>query len=402
MRKAYMFSAGLILLSLCTTACGKQEVKGDLKGQPLNGTWIGTGNAIGYDEDYNIETQTLTITEDGHISLDDADQDTDNLDGAIFVESDDSFSIQLSEKPEKLTLPAGWGEMKSEDTITYEQLSDQQMVLTYNDISYFFCKDTLLRSGDISPLYNLGENNIWYSNDGQSSPENTFTFELFDNYAELYSISPNNSKALITSFYYLSNKDDSFHFYTNIRKEKDLPGILSSIPKGKGEVTLQLHCEDETLSVGYNEKNITFYNNVIYGLETDSDSYRLCDKGFHFNFEEKEYRGHFKMNTDKNSLYLYIDDMKDADKLQTICGEVDIDEKHKNWIWYFDKDLSGKTTEKDSDLYRTFSAYNGIKVKYNLKDNQLFMKTGDDSYNTKLFDYVPSSEESTEKETKND
>lgn len=398
MRKVYMLSTSLLLLSLCASACGSQQTKGNLNGHPLDGTWIGTGNAIGYDEDYTIESQTLTITEDGLISIDDSDQDTNDLSASINVESDDSFTIQLNEKSENLTMPAGWGMMESTDSINYELLSEQQLVLCYNDISYFFRKDNMAASTEISPLYNLGENNIWYSNDGQNNHGTTFAFELYDNYAELYAVSPNNSKALLTNFYYLSNDGDDFHFYTNIRKEKELPGALSSIPKGTGPVTLQLSCKDESLSVGYEDQTIHFYNNVIYGLETDSDSYRLCDKGFHFTFAEKNYRGYFKMNTEKNSLYLYIDDESDKEKPQTICGEIDIDESHHYWIWYFDKELSAQTASKDSELYRTFSSYNGIKVNYHLNKNRLFMKTGDDKYDIKLFDYLPPSEEIVEKE----
>ncbi len=388
MRKLHFLTVACCVSTLLLTGCTTSKQAGNLNGHPLDGNWIGVGNAVGYDDDYSIENTSLTIGEDGRFSFDDFDQTTDDMSGALFVNSDDEIRMECYDNPSNLTLPFGWENLEKNDKINYRLLSDEQLVLTYDNISYCFHLDNNKYEVTDSALYSLGENNVWYSNDGSSSSKNTYEFDLYDRYAELYSISPSKNKALVTNFHYIKNEGNYFTFFTNINKEKVLPDILSSLPNDQSIVTLKLECRDDSLAMTYKNQSLVFHNNVIYGLKTDGDSYRLCDSYFTIIDQLDEFFCHFAMNKEKNALYLYISDCIDGQEGENmVCGELVIDEKKGEWIWYLDKESSMETAPKDSAVYQKLSKISNTKIQYELDGFILRLNIGDKKYDLPLYDY---------------
>ncbi len=388
MRKLHFLTVTCCMAGLLLTGCSASKEKGNLNGQPLEGSWVGVGNAVGYDDDYSIENTILTISEDGTFSFDDFDQDTEDMKGAFFVNSNDEIRMKCYENPSDLTVPFGWNQLKQNDQIQYTLLSDNQLALTYNNISYCFHRDSDKYEAAESALYSLGENNVWYSNDGSNSTKTTYEFDLYDRYAELFSISPSKNKALVTSFHYIKNEGDSFTFYTNINKDKVLPDILSSLPDKLSTVTLKLDCRDDSLAMTYQDHSLVFHNNVIYGLKTNGDSYRLCDTYFTIIDQMDEFFCHFAMNKEKDTLYLYVSDSIDGREAgNMVCGELAIDEKNKEWIWYLDKENSLKTAPKESNIYQKLSKLNNTKVHYEIDGFILRLVINDKKYDLPLNDY---------------
>lgn len=149
-----------------------------------------------------------------------------------------------------------------------------------------------------------------------------------------------------------------------------------------------MKAEDDSITLSYNGKSLSFYNNVIYGLKSDSDSYRLCDTCFNWKFDSSDHFSYFTMNPDTNTLYLYVTDgAEDADEPKYVAGEVHINEKKHTITYHFDKDLSEKSIGTDSNLYKIFEKMDKTKLSYTLKDKQLTLKLDKTTYKLTLDEY---------------
>ena len=233
---------------------------------------------------------------------------------------------------------------------------------------------------------------MWYSNDGSNEDKTTYELSLYDNYMELYSIDPKaateGEATFLTNFFYLSSRDNEFTFYTYKEASMKLPDFLKDLPDGFSKSTITMKAEDDSITLSYNGKSLSFYNNVIYGLKSDSDSYRLCDTCFNWKFDSSNHFSYFTMNPDTNTLYLYVTDgAEDADEPKYVAGEVHINEKKHTITYHFDKDLSEESIGTDSNLYKIFEKMDKTKLSYTLKDKQLTLKLDKTTYKLTLDEY---------------
>ena len=167
-----------------------------------------------------------------------------------------------------------------------------------------------------------------------------------------------------------------------------LPDFLKDLPDGFSKSTITMKAEDDSITLSYNGKSLSFYNNVIYGLKSDSDSYRLCDTCFNWKFDSSDHFSYFTMNPDTNTLYLYVTDgAEDADEPKYVAGEVHINEKKHTITYHFDKDLSEESIGTDSNLYKIFEKMDKTKLSYTLKDKQLTLKLDKTTYKLTLDEY---------------
>lgn len=396
MKKNFLLLFTLLLLALVGTGCGN-KVSGSLgkDGAKLVGTWNGVGNALGRDDSYSCDYLSFSIDKEGTFTLKDIAQNKTCLSGSISAKSD---KLTLDTGNEAATeLPSGWDGLGSGSTLSYKILTEDKLTLTYDNVTYLFEKqkeDTKQgsKSSTASPLLNLAENDVWYSNDGSSEDKTTYELSLYDNYMELYSI---DSKAategeptFLTNFFYLSSRDNEFTFYTYKEANMKLPDFLKNLPDGFSKSTLTMKVEDDSITLSYDGKKLSFYNNVIYGLKTDSDSYRLCDTCFNWKFDSADHFSYFTMNPDTNTLYLYVTNgEEDAAEPQYVAGEVHINEKKNTITYHFDKDVSKESIGTDNDLYKKFKKMDNTKFSYTLKDKQLTLKLGKTTYKLTLNEY---------------
>ena len=396
MKKNFLLLFTLLLLALVGTGCGN-KVSGSLgkDGAKLVGTWNGVGNALGRDDSYSCDYLSFSIDKEGAFTLKDIAQNKTCLSGSISAESD-KFTLDTGDET-ATELPSGWDELGSGSTLSYEILTEDKLTLTYDNVTYLFEKqkdDTKQgsKSSTASPLLNLAENDVWYSNDGSSEDKTTYELSLYDNYMELYSI---DSKAategeatFLTNFFYLSSRDNEFTFYTYKESTMKLPDFLKDLPDSFSKSTITMKVEDDSITLSYNGKSLSFYNNVIYGLKTDSDSYRLCDTCFNWKFDSADHFSYFTMNPDTNTLYLYVTNgEEDAAEPQYVAGEVNINEKKNTITYHFDKKVSEESIGADSDLYKKFEKMDNTKLSYTLKDKQLTLKLGKTTYKLTLDEY---------------
>ena len=396
MKKNFLLLFTLLLLVLIGTGCGN-KVSGSLgkDGTKLVGTWNGVGNALGKDDSYSCDYLSFSIDKEGTFMLKDIAQNKTCLSGSISAKSD---KLTLDTGDETATeLPSGWDGLGSGSTLSYEILTEDKLTLTYDNVTYLFEKQIDntkqgSKNHSTSLLLNLAENDVWYSNDGSSEDKTTYELSLYDNYMELYSI---DSKAategeatFLTNFFYLSSRDNKFTFYTYKEGTMKLPDFLKDLPDGFSKSTITMKVKDDSITLFYNGKSLSFYNNVIYGLKTDSDSYRLCDTCFNWKFDSTDHFSYFTMNPDTNTLYLYVtNEEEDAANPQYVAGEVNINEKKNTITYHFDKDVSEESIGTDNDLYKKFEKMDNTKLSYTLKDKQLTLKLGKTTYKLTLDEY---------------
>ena len=336
MKKNFLLLFTLLLLALVGTGCG-DKVSGSLgkDGAELVGTWNGVGNALGRDDSYSCDYLSFSIDKEGTFTLKDIAQNKTCLSGSLSAKSE-KFSLDTGEET-TAELPSGWDGLGSGSTLSYDMPTKDKLVLTYDNVSYLFEKQNdsskqTSKNSSASPLLNLAENDVWYSNDGSNEDKTTYELSLYDNYMELYSIDPKaateGEATFLTNFFYLSSRDNEFTFYTYKEASMKLPDFLKDLPDGFSKSTITMKAEDDSITLSYNGKSLSFYNNVIYGLKSDSDSYRLCDTCFNWKFDSSDHFSYFTMNPDTNTLYLYVTDgAEDADEPKYVAGEVHINEK---------------------------------------------------------------------------
>lgn len=395
MKKNFLLLFTFLLLALVSTGCGN-KVSGSLgkNGAVLVGTWNGVGNALGRADSYSCDYLSFSIEKEGTFTLKDIAQNKTCLSGNL---SATSAKITLNTESETANeLPSGWDGLGSGSTLSYEMPAEDKLVLTYDNISYLFekQKDTSKQSSKStsSPLLNLAENDVWYSNDGSDEDKTTYELSLYDNYMELYSIDPKaateGEATFLTNFFYLSSRDNEFTFYTYKDSNMKLPTFLQDLPNGFSKAVIVIKAADDSITLSYNGKNLSFYNNVIYGLKTDSDSYSLCDTCFNWKFDSADHFSYFTMNPDTNSLYLYVTNgTEDAEDPKYVAGEVRINEKKGTITYHFDKELSEQSIGSDSDLYKKFEKMDKTNLSYTLKDKQLTLNLGKATYNLTLDEY---------------
>ena len=220
MKKNFLLLFTLLLLALVGTGCG-DKVSGSLgkDGAELVGTWNGVGNALGRDDSYSCDYLSFSIDKEGTFTLKDIAQNKTCLSGSLSAKSE-KFSLDTREET-TAELPSGWDGLGSGSTLSYDMPTKNKLVLTYDNVSYLFEKQNdsskqTSKNSSASPLLNLAENDVWYSNDGSNEDTTTYELSLYDNYMELYSIDPKaateGEATFLTNFFYLSSRDNEFTF----------------------------------------------------------------------------------------------------------------------------------------------------------------------------------------------
>ncbi len=394
MKKNFLLLFTFLLLVFTSTGCGS-KVSGNLgkDGAKLVGTWNGVGNALGRNDSYSCDYLSFSIDKEGTFTLKDIAQNTTCLTGNISVQSE-KFTLNTEEQAAG-RIPNGWDGLGSSSTLSYTLPTDETLVLTYDDVSYLFEKqrgNAQTNANTTAPLLNLAENDVWYSNNDSSKDKTTYELSLYDNYMELYSVdekaATRGDTSFLMNFFYLSSRDNKFTFYTYKDSTMKLPDFLSDLPDGISKVTITMNVEEDSISLSYNGNSLRFYNNVIYGLKTDSDSYALCDTCFNWKFDSSDHFSYFTTNPDTNTLYLYVTDgAENVTQTKYVAGEVNINEKKKTITYHFDRKLSKESIGTDSSLYKRFAKMDGTKLSYNLKDTTLTLKLGKETYTLTLDEY---------------
>lgn len=88
----------------------------------------------------------------------------------------------------------------------------------------------------------------------------------------------------------------------------------------------------------YDGKSLSFYNNVIYGLNTSSTAYFLNNTCFYWTFDQTRHFCYFATDDADGSLCLYISDgARNDTQANTICGQVTVNEAEKSILFTFDR-----------------------------------------------------------------
>ena len=389
MKKNTILLTGFLLIALLTVGCNlKNKLSpSDTDSSSIAGTWNGCGNALGKTDLFRGDYLNLIIDSEGAYSLSDIEQNSIISSGTFTIDSDSKITVQ-SDDNETGALPKGWEATQESSELSYLLPDSDHLILTMNEISYVFEKsegndaEATDTETTVSPLLDLAENDVWYSNNGETTEETTYELALYDKYAELYSVdSVSGKSAFITNFIYLSNEGDSFSFYTSRKKDRQFPAFLQELPEGISKIDLKLTASDESLIMDYNGPTMTFYNNVIYGLNSGSTAYSINDTHFYWSFDSVNHYCYFATEPDTDSMYLYISDSEaDSDSANTIRGQITIDEAKQTIQFDFDKKASKLTADTDSALFKTFrkldkSSDGKLIIPFKLNETKLNLKT---------------------------
>ena len=319
MKKFLHFLSIIMLAGLALWVCACQKNGVDVKGQETNltGTWNGTGNALGHDRNYSCDNITITFDSDGTFQMKDVIQNAEIYSGTF---SDQTGTIILSMgNGGNHMLPSGWVAASGRMELNYFFPSEDKLVLTCQNISYFFVKDQMTFFWSGSPLLGMVENDVWYSKNtstvlqelpegnepaqaqastvspaapeksskedsaagnkktekagppADSQPEAddgpTYILKLYDNYMEVYSMDESNGSTVHfeNNFFYLYSRDDTFTFYTFYSPAQKLPHVFDGLPEDFSQVNVDFYPSDDTLVLTSAAGNTVFYNNVKYG-----------------------------------------------------------------------------------------------------------------------------------------
>ena len=386
MKKQLYLSCLTAAAIFCLTGCGGRK-PAITDTSELAGTWYGCGNALGQDSDFRADNLCLSIDSQGSLTLSDMEQSSDLFCGTISIDSDSTISITEDAFRDN-RLPAGWDSFDGEGELSYRAPDTSHLLLTYEDTSYYFEKeDTSVEEKadtSVSPLLDIAETDIWYSSPENAEDDSVYELALYDKYAELYAIQPDNSEpgVFITNLLYCGNEGGEFSFYTFRDDAMELPEIFDSLPDGISEITVRLSAspDSESLTMEYDGKSLSFYNNVIYGLNTSSTAYYLNNTSFRWNFDGSSHFCRFFTDQGTGRLCLSIADAKEeAEADNTICLEVTVDEADKSLLLYFDRSRSKTTADRDSALFQYFKTMekehgNPLRIPFTFKDNRLRLK----------------------------
>lgn len=397
MKKAIYFSCALLLCSLATAGCGSHsnpesstastvEYSEDF----LSGTWNGAGYAIGQDENYNADYLQLTFSDDNSYELRDQGTDTQIMSGDFTLNKDNSLSITNQAATDSPLL--GWDDMEEKAKLSYTILNDTTIALSYDDICYVFEKDGQDeqdgQGGDSFSLLDQSVGDIWYSNDGIPSSEETYELNISDHFFQLYSLTDNQEPKLLTSFIYQNHQDDAYTFYTYKDPQDDFSSIFKYLPDGFSSVNLTMTFNDNSLVLEYDGQKLSFSSDVIYGLETGSDAYALCDTSFQWAFDSENHFCYFTMNPGTDTLYLYMTNTASAEEATaTVCGEIDIDQQKQVITYHFDEEESQSSSDSSEAIYKKCKELDGQKLNYTIQDKTLQLTIDGDSYSFPLEDY---------------
>ena len=385
MKKQSYFLCCIFALCFLLTGCsGKKPAITDTS--ELAGTWYGCGNALGKDDSFRADNLCLTIDSHGGLVLSDTEQNSDLFHGTVSIDSDSSISITADPAFDN-RLPEGWENFDGAGDFAYRAPDTSHLLLTCEDTSYYFEKEASSiqekANTSVSPLLDIAETDIWYSSPDSPDSDSVYELALYDKYAELYSISPeeDGQNTFITNFLYCGNEGDEFSFYTFRDDAMELPDIFADLPDGISEITLRLTVSNESLTMEYDGNSLSFYNNVIYGLNTSSTTYYLNNTCFYWRFDQIDHFCYFATDKGNGSLYLYISDGKEDDaNANTICGKITVDEAGQNIVFAFDRKKSKVTADKSSDLFQSFRTLDGenghaLQIPYTLNGSKLKLKT---------------------------
>ena len=317
MRNILHFLSIMILAGLALWICACQKSGVDVKGQKtdLTGTWNGTGNALGHDRNYSCDNISITFDSDGTFRMKDVIQNAEIYSGTF---SDQAGTIILSmNNVGNHVLPAGWVAASGRMELSYLFPSEEKLVLTCQNISYFFVKDHMTFFWSGSPLLGMVENDVWYSDnlgsalhnppengetaqastaslktpqkpleDGKTAQASTasppasqkpqpeadhgpaYILKLYDHYMEVYSLDEQKDNAVHfeNNFFYLYSRDNTFTFYTCYSSSQKLPHVFDGLPEGFSQVNVDFYPSDDTLILTSSAGSTAFYNNVMYGL----------------------------------------------------------------------------------------------------------------------------------------
>ncbi|MDO5146526.1 MAG: hypothetical protein Q4D60_05960 [Eubacteriales bacterium] len=399
--KKLFYPVFIVLITFFTlTGCDRQKAAVD--SSDFAGTWNGCGNALGKDSRYRAENLSLSIGDDGSFHLSDIEQSTVLLSGTFSLIDKDALTVvQSADSLDRL--PKGWEDFSPKDRLHYRMPDRHHLILTYDSVSYYFEQEEVIldqmEKGSVSPLLDMAETDIWYSSTGQSADDPTYELALYDRYAELYALPADNSKkgTFLTNFLYYSNEGETFTFYTCRDEKTPLPDVFSSLPDGISKVSMQISPSDDALTVTYEGRSLSFYNNVIYGQGTSSTAYFLNDNSFSWKFDGRNHFCYFATDPTSGALYLYVQELdENQEKTDAICGTITIDEGSKELIFSLNKKESKKTAGKHSPLFRFFRALEKpsgeLRIPFTLKDSRLKLKTKKllgQNYTFDLISYQP-------------
>lgn len=378
-----IFSA---IAAFCLCACGARHTPAITESSELAGVWYGCGNALGKGSDYRADNLCLSINSDGSFILSDPEQGTDLLQGTASIGSKNTITITADSFSEA-HYPHGWEALEQEGSLSYQAPDTEHLLLTCDDISYFFEKEDAatdrLTGTSVSPLLDIAETDIWYSSPDEANGGRTYELALYDSCAELSVLRPGGEKPaeLITNFLYYENEGSDFTFYTWRDDSMDLPEIFGSLPEGISQVQMTLSAQDETLTMEYDGKVLPFYNNVIYGLDTSSAAYYLNNTCFNWDFDGTQHFCWFATDAGTGDLCLFLSDGKKEDPAaNTICGQINVEESGRAILFHFDRSRSKLTADRDSALFKRFKALDqendhALRIPFTLTASKLKLKT---------------------------
>lgn len=351
---------------------GKNTVVAETTISKFVGNWSSASYALGKEQ--STMGFDMLISEDGSIEMEDRSSGNPAIIGKITEVTDSTIQLEC----DSLDFAPPWSGMKPTDELEYHFYNENQMRLTYKDTSIVY-----YRSGSAFTFNKLFSNNWkndknrdWLTSDGTTGKV-TYKLKTYVDALLLYRVE-RGKETLLNSFTCLNTTSKNsttktIKTITELADASKLPKNWRTMKEGRHfqNFTLQYDSAKHALKVTYNKQTYTFYSNLIYGMNKNSDAYKIYKSSWRCKTGGRNLQ--LSTSIDKGVQEIYFVDLNAKDDFYSGSATAVFNERKKsislNWI----KD------ECTSSFYKDFKSHKTMTYSFK-SSTKLVIKLGNKSY----------------------
>lgn len=332
------------------------------------GNWSSSAYAIG--KDYVTMGFDMTIEEDGSLSMANSSSGNPAMIGKVTEVGDSTIKVVC----DSVDFAPPWIDLQATDQLEYHFYNENMMRLTYKDISIVYTKNgnAFTFSKMFSDNWAKDKNKNWYTSDGTTGKV-TYKLKTYVNTILLYK-AEKGKETLIGSFSCISynNKTKVIKTITELSDASKLPKNWRTMKEGRHfqNFTFNYDSAKHALKVTFNKKTYTFYSNLTYGVNKQSDYYKIYNRAWICKTGDRKLQ--FDTSINQGIQTIYITDLQpDVNFYGKAIVEFNESKKQISLTWL-----------KDECTTEFYKAYKSQKtMSYSLKSStKLVLKLGSKNY----------------------
>lgn len=332
------------------------------------GNWKSSAYAIG--KDYVTMGFDMTIEEDGSLSMANSSSGNPAMIGKVIEVDDSTIKVVC----DSVDFDPPWTDLQATDQLEYHFYNENMMRLTYKDISIVYTKNgnAFTFSKMFSDNWKKDKNKDWYTSDGTTGKV-TYKLKTYVDTILLYKVEKG-KETLLGSFSCLSynSKTNVIKTITELSDASKLPKNWRMMKEGRHfqNFTFNYDSAKHALKVTFDQKTYTFYSNLTYGVNKQSDYSKIYNHAWICKVDGRELQ--FDTSINQGIQQIYITDLQsDEGFYGKAIVEFNESKKQISLKWLIN--------ECTTEFYKTYKSQKTIP--YSLKSStKLVLKLGGKNY----------------------